>query len=85
MQEANLPIIANEECKGRYRDAGHNLYISNNMICAGYKKGGKGTCQVRCLKHFFRIFQVKDEPLNICCSSWLTRNLYRIHQIVHGS
>ena len=49
MQEASLPIITNEECKGRYQDAGHSVYLPNNMICAGYKKGGKAACKVRCL------------------------------------
>ena len=53
MQEASLPIITNEECKKMYQDAGHNVSISNNMICAGYKKGGKASCQVRSLHHFF--------------------------------
>ena len=49
LQEVSLPIITNEECMGMYWGAGHIEHITNNMICAGYKKGGKAACQVRCL------------------------------------
>ena len=56
MQEASLRIITNEECKKMYQDAGHNVSISNNMICAGYKNGGKATCQVRCLLYNMIVF-----------------------------
>ena len=48
MQEASIPIITNEECKGMYQDAGRSVYLPNNMICAGFKKGGKASCEVRC-------------------------------------
>ena len=53
LQEVSLPIITNVECMGMYLDAGHIEHITNNMICAGYKKGGKSACQVRCLQQFF--------------------------------
>ena len=50
LQEVSLPIFTNEECMGMYWEAGHfDEHITNNMICAGYKKGGKAACQVRCL------------------------------------
>ena len=48
LQEVGLPIFTNEECQGMYWEAGHfDEHITNNMICAGYKKGGKSTCKVR--------------------------------------
>ena len=53
LQEVNLPIFTNEECQRMYWEAGHfDEHITNNMMCAGYKKGGKSTCKVRCLYQF---------------------------------
>ncbi|XP_047407435.1 coagulation factor XI isoform X4 [Sciurus carolinensis] len=41
LQKARVPLVSNEECQTRYR--GHK--ITNKMICAGYKEGGKDACK----------------------------------------
>ncbi|XP_076708530.1 coagulation factor XI isoform X3 [Callospermophilus lateralis] len=41
LQKAKIPLVSNEECQIRYR--GHK--ITNKMICAGYKEGGKDACK----------------------------------------
>lgn len=45
LQEVSLPIIDNAECEGMYRDAGYIEHIPAIFICAGYKKGGKDSCE----------------------------------------
>uniref|UniRef100_A0A8C2WSV1 Peptidase S1 domain-containing protein n=1 Tax=Cyclopterus lumpus TaxID=8103 RepID=A0A8C2WSV1_CYCLU len=39
LQEVNLPIVGNNECKCAYSE------ITDNMICAGLREGGKDSCQ----------------------------------------
>ncbi|KAI4529679.1 hypothetical protein MG293_020357 [Ovis ammon polii] len=42
LQKANIPLISNEECQKSYRD----YKITKQMICAGYKEGGKDACKL---------------------------------------
>ncbi|XP_064480504.1 plasma kallikrein-like isoform X1 [Ornithodoros turicata] len=42
LQKVDLPIWTNEECALAYAE--HELNITDNMVCAGYKEGGKGAC-----------------------------------------
>ena len=48
LQDVEVPIISNDECQKRFREAGLAVYsiIPDHMLCAGYKKGGKDACQV---------------------------------------
>ncbi|XP_073331571.1 serine protease 27-like [Pagrus major] len=39
LQEVNLPIVGNSECKCFYPE------LTENMICAGLRAGGRDTCQ----------------------------------------
>ncbi|XP_030739896.1 coagulation factor XI [Globicephala melas] len=41
LQKARVPLVTNEECQAGYR--GHK--ITNKMVCAGYKEGGKDACK----------------------------------------
>ncbi|EHB10963.1 Plasma kallikrein [Heterocephalus glaber] len=41
LQKANIPLVTNEECQKRYKD----YVITKQMICAGYKEGGKDACK----------------------------------------
>ncbi|XP_060237643.1 coagulation factor XI isoform X2 [Meriones unguiculatus] len=41
LQKAKVPLVSNEECQTRYR----RHKITNKMICAGYKEGGKDACK----------------------------------------
>ncbi|CAK6976630.1 serine protease 27-like [Scomber scombrus] len=40
LQEVDVPITGHNECNCYYHDQ-----ITKNMICAGYKEGGKDSCQ----------------------------------------
>jgi len=42
LQEVEVPILTNTECRTMYPP--HR--ITDNMLCAGYKEGGKDSCQV---------------------------------------
>ncbi|XP_061222700.1 enteropeptidase [Neopsephotus bourkii] len=41
LQEAEVPLISNEKCQQQMPE----YNITNNMICAGYDKGGVDSCQ----------------------------------------
>ncbi|XP_022617030.1 trypsin II-P29-like [Seriola dumerili] len=40
LQEVNIPIVGNKQCQ-----CYHSFTITENMICAGIKAGGKDSCQ----------------------------------------
>ncbi|XP_064480503.1 plasma kallikrein-like [Ornithodoros turicata] len=42
LQKVDLPIWTNDECALAYAEYGRN--ITDDMLCAGYKEGGKGVC-----------------------------------------
>uniref|UniRef100_A0A3Q0S8I1 Peptidase S1 domain-containing protein n=1 Tax=Amphilophus citrinellus TaxID=61819 RepID=A0A3Q0S8I1_AMPCI len=42
LQQVNVPIVGNNECNCFYKDFAE---ITENMICAGLKEGGKDSCQ----------------------------------------
>ena len=42
LYEADLPIVTNEACANVYGGS-----ILPSMVCAGYRRGGVDTCQVR--------------------------------------
>ena len=46
LQEVDLPIINNTECEAMYEKAGFREHIPGIFICAGYKEGGKDSCEV---------------------------------------
>ena len=50
LHEVNLPIINNNACEGMYRDAGYIEHIPYIFICAGYREGGKDSCEVKKIK-----------------------------------
>ena len=56
LNEVDLPIISNEECEEWFRDGGDHERIPNIMLCAGYKDGGKDTCDVgsKITTYFFK-------------------------------
>ena len=47
LQEVRVPIISNDECEETFLQEGYEEYIPNIMMCAGYKRGGKDSCQVK--------------------------------------
>lgn len=42
LYEAALPLVSHEQCNDPQSYSG---VITENMICAGYKKGGVDTCE----------------------------------------
>ena len=47
LQEVDLPIINNTECEMMYEKAGFRDHIPHIFICAGYREGGKDSCEVK--------------------------------------
>jgi secreted trypsin-like serine protease len=45
LQEVPVPIITNEACESMYRAAGYIEHIPNIFICAGWRNGGKDSCE----------------------------------------
>ncbi|XP_072806717.1 plasma kallikrein isoform X2 [Vicugna pacos] len=41
LQKANIPLVSNAECQKSYKE----YKITKQMICAGYKEGGKDACK----------------------------------------
>lgn len=39
--ETSVPIVSNSECQSAYRES----TITDNMLCAGFRSGGKDSCQ----------------------------------------
>ena len=47
LQEVDLPIINNTQCEAMYEKAGFREHIPHIFICAGYREGGKDSCEVK--------------------------------------
>ena len=57
MQKVTLPIINNTECELMYEQAGFREHIPHIFICAGYREGGKDSCEVKMIPLDFRYTQ----------------------------
>lgn len=44
VQEVEVPILSNSECMSLYRQSGHPQYIPLIFLCAGYREGGRDSC-----------------------------------------
>ena len=44
LQKVRLSIIENKNCKNWFKMAGQEIAINDEIICAGYKDGGKDAC-----------------------------------------
>lgn len=47
LQEVSVPVINNSVCETMYRSAGYIEHIPEIFICAGWRKGGFDSCEVR--------------------------------------
>ncbi|GIY51279.1 serine protease filzig [Caerostris extrusa] len=45
LQEVQVPIMSNADCVEMFKDAGHTKLIKPTFLCAGYKSGGKDSCE----------------------------------------
>ena len=44
MEEVEVPILSNSECMSLYRQSGQPQYIPLIFLCAGYREGGRDSC-----------------------------------------
>lgn len=47
LQAVDVPVIDNRLCERWHKSNGINVIIYDEMMCAGYRGGGKDSCQVR--------------------------------------
>eukprot|EP00096_Caligus_rogercresseyi_P000652 TRINITY_DN11128_c0_g1_i1.p1 TRINITY_DN11128_c0_g1~~TRINITY_DN11128_c0_g1_i1.p1 ORF type:complete len:390 (+),score=35.03 TRINITY_DN11128_c0_g1_i1:163-1332(+) len=45
LQVVNVPVLDNERCETWHKDKGFNIRIWPEMVCAGYRQGGKDSCK----------------------------------------
>jgi len=45
LQVVNVPVITNEKCERWHNDQGIQVQIWPEMVCAGYREGGKDSCK----------------------------------------
>jgi len=45
LQKVDLPVLENKECEKMYERAGYREFIPEIFICAGYREGGKDSCE----------------------------------------
>ncbi|GBL89638.1 Serine proteinase stubble [Araneus ventricosus] len=45
LQEVQVPIMSNADCVEMFKEAGHTKLIKPTFLCAGYKAGGKDSCE----------------------------------------
>ena len=45
LQEVDIPVISNADCKEDLSDIGYGKYVHNTSICASAPEGGKDSCQ----------------------------------------
>ena len=65
--EVDVPIMSHQECKNAYRG------VTQNMVCAGYKQGGKDSCQGDSggplfVKWYDKVYQVGIVSWGIGCA-----------------
>lgn len=64
LQEVTVPVINNSVCETMYRAAGYIEHIPDIFICAGWKKGGFDSCEVR-ITPIYSLNSLKNIKINL--------------------
>lgn len=59
----DVPVIDNRVCERWHRSNGINVVIYDEMMCAGYRGGGKDSCQVGVVE-IRKLLQLIFAPVN---------------------
>ena len=60
MHEIRVPILSNDQCGIWIQDKGKKAKVPRNMMCAGYKNGGKDACKVPMNYAYYYVPIVKE-------------------------
>lgn len=86
LQAVDVPVIDNRLCERWHKSNGINVIIYDEMMCAGYRGGGKDSCQVRHhIPYFFlpSTSLYSDNKCDKLCSNLLSITVISFWKVTH--